>query len=52
MDNKNIKSILQDALEEKIPSSQIKLWPAVKTSLVVGKTLQQGENMNTTQPSR
>lgn len=51
MDNKNIKSILQDALEEKIPSSQIELWPAVKASLVAGKT-QQGENMNTTQPRR
>ncbi len=52
MDNKNIQSILQDALEEKIPSSQVKLWPAVKASLVAGKTLQQGENMNTTKPRR
>jgi hypothetical protein len=49
MDNKNIQSILQDALEEKIPSSQIELWPAVKASLVAGK---QGEKMNTTQPRR
>lgn len=52
MDNKNIKSILQDALEEKIPSSQIELWPAVKASLVAGKTLQQGEKMNTTKSRR
>jgi hypothetical protein len=52
MDNKNIQSILQDALEEQIPSSQVELWPAVKASLVAGKTLQQGENMNTTQPRR
>lgn len=52
MDNKNIQSILQDALEEKIPSSQVELWPAVKASLVAGKTLQQGENMKPTQPRR
>lgn len=52
MDNKNIQSILQDALEEKIPSSQVELWPAVKASLVAGKTLQQGENMNSTQQRR
>jgi hypothetical protein len=49
MDNKRIQSILQDALEEEIPSSQIKLWPAVKASLVVGEhqLYQQGEKMNT-----
>jgi hypothetical protein len=48
MDNKNIRSILQDALEEEIPSAQIELWPAVKASLVTG-TYQQGEKMNTKQ---
>lgn len=49
MDNKNIRSILQDALEDTIPSSQVELWSAVKTSLVAGKhpLIQQGENMNT-----
>lgn len=54
MDNKNIQSVLQDALEEKIPSSQIELWPAVKASLVTEKhpLIQQGEKMNTTKPRR
>lgn len=54
MDNKNIQSILQDALEEKIPSSQVELWPAVKAELVAGKHLigQQGEKMNTSRPRR
>lgn len=48
MDIKNVKSILQDALEEQIPASQIDLLPAVQLHLVAGKTsyLQQGENMN------
>jgi hypothetical protein len=50
MDNKNIQSILQDALEKEIPSSEVNLWQAVKTSLVAGK--QQGEKMNTTKPRR
>jgi hypothetical protein len=54
MDNKKIQSILQDALEEEIPSSQIKLWPAVKASLVAGERqlFQQGEKMNITKPYR
>jgi hypothetical protein len=51
MDDKKIQSILQDALEEEIPSSEIKLWPAVKASLIAGRTFQQGENMNSI-PSR
>ena len=48
MDDKKIQSILQDALEEEIPSSEIKLWPAVRASLVAGKRIstQQGEKMN------
>lgn len=53
MDEKNIQSILQDALEQKIPSSQVRLWQAVKASLVAGrKTNQQGEPMNTINPRR
>src|SRR5215216_6289006 len=44
MDDKTIQSILEDALEEEIPSSQVHLWRSVKTSLVAG-TNQQGENM-------
>ncbi len=54
MDNKKIQSILQDALEGKIPSSQVELWPTVKASLVAGKhpLIQQGEKMNTTKPRR
>jgi hypothetical protein len=50
MEKKNIHSILQDALEEKIPSSEVKLLPAIKASLVSGKH-QQGEKMNI-KPSR
>ena len=53
MNSKKIRSILQDALEEEIPSTQVNLWPAVKASLVAGKhQLQQGEKMNTTRPHR
>jgi hypothetical protein len=46
MDKHKIRSILQDALEEEIPSTQVNLWPAVKASLVAGN--RQGEKMNTT----
>ena len=44
-----IQSILQDALEEEIPSSQVQLWPAVKASLLAGKPQsdRQGKKMNT-----
>ncbi len=54
MDNKKIQSILQDALEEEIPSAQVELWPAVKASLVAGKhkSVQQGEKMNTVKSHR
>ena len=50
MDNKNIKSILQDALENEIPSSQIDLLPDVHSRLVAGNKFnrQQGEKMNKT----
>jgi hypothetical protein len=46
MDHKNLKSILQDALEEQIPGDQVDLLPAVQSRLVTGKTLQQGDRMN------
>ena len=54
MDKHKIRPVLQDALEEEIPSSQVRLWPAVKASLVAGehKLVQQGENMNATKPQR
>jgi hypothetical protein len=52
MDNKNIQSILQDALEKEIPSSQVNLLPAVKASLVAKKIIGQGELMNTIKPRR
>lgn len=54
MDKKKIQSILQDALEAEIPSTEINLWSAVKTILVAGSHpyLQQGEKMNTTKKRR
>ena len=53
MDEKNIQSILQEALEQEIPSSQVHLWQAVKASLVADKkTNQQGEPMNSINPRR
>jgi len=46
MDSKNIKSILQDVLENKIPAAQIDLLPTVQSRLVTGtKSKQQGERM-------
>jgi hypothetical protein len=54
MDEKDIQSILQNAVEKEIPGSQIDLLPAVKASLVPGSTpsVQQGEHMNTTTSRR
>lgn len=54
MDDKKIQSILEDALEEQIPSSEIKLWPAIQASLVAEKkpSKQRGEKMNETQLRR
>ena len=48
MDNKKIKSILQDALENEIPASQVDLVSAVRSHLVAGRKhhRQQGEKMN------
>jgi len=51
MDKRTIQSILQDTLEEQIPSAQIDLWGAVEQGLVAGLS-QQGEKMKTTQPRR
>lgn len=50
MDDKKIQSILQNALEEQIPSSEIHLWPAIQASLVAGQdtSIQQGEKMTGT----
>jgi hypothetical protein len=50
MDKKKVQSILQDALEEKIPSPEVNLWRTVKSNLVAGTNKQQGANMNTTKP--
>lgn len=48
MENKKIQTILQEALEKEIPSSELHLWPGVQT-LVSGKSFHsQGETpMNT-----
>ncbi|PKN90683.1 MAG: hypothetical protein CVU44_22480 [Chloroflexi bacterium HGW-Chloroflexi-6] len=50
MENKKLKSIMQDALEKEISPAQIELWPAVKNRLVARKhpLFRQGENMHTT----
>ena len=47
MENKDIKSILEGAVEQEIPSSQIDLLPAIRASLAAGQQFQQGEKMNT-----
>ena len=54
MNDKEIRAILQDALEEEIPSSQVNLWPAVRASLVAGNydRVQQGEKMKTKRLTR
>ena len=54
MDNKKLKSIMQDALEKEISPAQIELWPAVKNHLVARKhpLFQQGEKMNLSQSRR
>lgn len=47
MDDKQIQSILQDAVEQKIPASEVKLWPGIRANLVAGRnqSVQQGEHM-------
>ncbi len=54
MNKKNIQSILKDEMEKEIPSSQVRLWPAVKASLVAGKkkSNKQEEKKNTTKLRR
>lgn len=49
MNDKEIRTLLQETLAEEISVEQIDLWPAVRASLVAGKqqTLLQGDNMNT-----
>jgi hypothetical protein len=49
MNHKDIQSLLEEALEQEIPSSKINLWPAVKAELAAGIHLEfrQGEKMNT-----
>jgi hypothetical protein len=51
MDKQQIQSILQEEVENKIPSSEIRLWDAVKAGLV-GVHLQPGEKMKATQLRR
>src|SRR5512133_1462330 len=41
MDKKYIQSVLQNALEEKIPSSEINLWSALKTNLTARQRQQE-----------
>ncbi len=54
MDNRNIESILQEAMEEQIPASQVDLWEGVKERLVAGNysLTRQGEKMNGIKPRR
>ena len=49
MNEKRVRSALQDALDERIPPTQIDLWPAVRANLVAGnhQRVQQGYKMNT-----
>ena len=47
MDNREIRTVLQDALEKEIPSAQVDLWPAIRANLAAGqRSPEQGENMN------
>src|SRR5687767_8472638 len=48
MNQKDIQSAIEDALEQEIPSSEIRLWPAVSAGLAAEKHLdfKQGEKMN------
>jgi len=54
MDSKDIKSILQDALEDEVPASQINLLSAIQSQLVAGtkSNHQQGERMSQTRTKR
>jgi hypothetical protein len=46
MDSPNLKSILQDAVEGKIPPTQIELWPAVKRRLVASERISPKGELN------
>jgi hypothetical protein len=48
MDDKKIRIALHDALETKIPSTSVHLWPLVKASFTAGN-IQQGKKMKPTQ---
>jgi len=54
MYKKIIQSIMRDALEVEIPSEEINLWPAVKTSVAAEKQsyFHRGEKMNATRLRR
>lgn len=50
MNNKKVQTVLKDALEREIPSTQIRLWPAIQAGFASGKhsLFRQGEKMNRT----
>jgi hypothetical protein len=52
MSNKKIQSLLQEALEEEIPSAEINLWPAVQADLAAGTHPQGNQKMNTLEQRR
>src|SRR5512139_4101954 len=47
MENKDFKTILQNALEQEVPASQIGLWTGIRERLVAGRkpSFEQGEKM-------
>lgn len=49
MNTQKIQSALQEALEEKIPSKNVHLWPRVQAGLIAGKRSQGNQKMK---PSR
>ncbi len=54
MKHEEIRTVLKEALEEEIPSSQVNLWPAVRASLVAGnhQRVRQGVKMETKRVNR
>jgi len=54
MNSRDIKSILQNALEEEFPTSQVKLWPVIRQRLIARKhpLFRQGEKKNGTKSRR
>jgi hypothetical protein len=51
MENKQLKSMLQDAVEQELPAAQVDLLPGLKERLLAG-THQQGEKMKRAQSRR